>query len=1319
MVSLALVVLLAFKRVPWSVGDQRESHLLPHWGLKSMDGARTPALAPGLQISRSAHGSAGTGDIKGPRQLPATDGGGAARVAEAERTPAALFIDEILSSMPPSMLELVGGILVNVGQERAQLPSDTAAAAGCMLLYGMYADEAVVFVAALTPERSAAFLAALARRVRREASQAAAAGSDYQVTSPFAAPSQGLDRTRSAAQDLAEAGNDIQIGELDPGTIFREATRTLVEARLRLPLGSGAALSYRPSLPAAMSYSGSGPVPHAPQGTSPSAHGAHGAPAHASGASIFSNVPQGGLPQSPSPLKHQHQGATAVQTASSGSTDVLDISTGVGQAVQCLGSSAAVGGATHGASPLGPIRPVPYDLDKGPTPSGLDSNSSLRPRSAVPVHVPIMPGHVPEGCYAAGPMASLDALVSAALNDAEKESDEGVFATARAASIKHAALVESATERLLHLDPEGAAAASFRFIMDTLFTPEACDAGASSTGFIEAWVTYAGGPQYVPIAKYAEACIVYAQALPQEDFLHVTGAYLAAVPGVVAQRLHQHTTSRTGLSRSRGGRGRGVDAFQSLGLTCTDPTCIGCGDDDGPAAAQAVAEASLRAQAADLAERRALVAQQNALLEQREQEQRARQHQLNFDTHRMYSGGSPATSAPTGSGAGGPRGVAMPHAHAPLAPGLTVPMAPAAGGVPGKASAYAHKAPIGAGTAAPPAGGIPAGAGTGGGGVGSGFVMPPPLMPPPLPYTAATSLGMLPPTLPVATPMCTPPSGASGVVSASPGMHASGEADPAFHVSPSSRSGAGPTEPLAAFASIRAGTPVDAVSLKTPILTADKLVRLINVAEDDYDTWFSNYNACVKLLDQGFVQFRQTRVDRATGMDATRDVFRAAFELSDKLSDPFRRVHKQIGTDPNTAERDCLTMLKAINKHAIPRRANAINMDLQKRTFRIGEESITAYLREVTTMAMGHFSESVAREHFMMQVELALDTAQKQDTFDISLINDARDEVIERDSELPGDLEALYDALIGKSNLKAIWTSKSGMPPKKARVNLADPVGPESAPPSPDAAVTAAAAMAQLHCSEATSKLDALVQQLAGLQTSLPAQVAARQLAALSTALPDSLASRQAATASMAQPVGPSTEQSALTSLAAQLQTAIAAFGDASQGAGGQQGGGWQGGGKPWRGGGKPWQGEQGKGKGKPWAPRSPRVLWNMPAIIATGLIWPASTPISWDNAERRGCADGTDDGLFGCKCPFCGSGRTSEMTIEAFRASNGGLGPGSGPNRVPCPPEVSLVHRSLECGIGGRRIERFLYESPQYKDHPAFQAMTPEQLAAFKADGG
>jgi hypothetical protein len=76
-------------------------------------------------------------------------------------------------------------------------------------------------------------------------------------------------------------------------------------------------------------------------------------------------------------------------------------------------------------------------------------------------------------------------------------------------------------------------------------------------------------------------------------------------------------------------------------------------------------------------------------------------------------------------------------------------------------------------------------------------------------------------------------------------------------------------------------------------------------------------------------------------------------------------------------------------------------------------------------------------------------------------------------------------------------------------------------------------------------------------------------------------------------------------------------------------------------------------------------------------------------------------------------------MTMAEFKAANGGKGPGSGLGKAPCPPQVSLVHRALECGIASRKVERFLTENPEHVDTEPFRPMTEEQLTAFKLIGG
>jgi hypothetical protein len=319
------------------------------------------------------------------------------------------------------------------------------------------------------------------------------------------------------------------------------------------------------------------------------------------------------------------------------------------------------------------------------------------------------------------------------------------------------------------------------------------------------------------------------------------------------------------------------------------------------------------------------------------------------------------------------------------------------------------------------------------------------------------------------------------------------------------------------------------------------------------------------------------------------------------------------------------------------------------------------------------------RRFFMVKLEEALDAAEATDSFELREINDVRDNLLELEGELPDDLDELHDVLIKRSSLRSIWVPKNG-PAKRVRglSNAGVPAG------GGDANRTAETNLADA--------LAAINTRLANLQTSSPTLPPPGQP-------PPSPPSQGVPPP---PPVGASTN-AALASLASTLQTAITAFGDGSAWSGGK------GGGKGGGGGGK------GGGKGG----YQPRVLWNLPAIIATGLIWPSDTPITWDNPDRRGRIDGVDDGLFGLACPFCGNGRRTEMTHAAFRLANDGKGPGSGWNKAPCPPDLSLVHRALECGIAGHRITRFLGEHPEHVDTEPFRPMTEEQLAAFKARSG
>ena len=501
---------------------------------------------------------------------------------------------------------------------------------------------------------------------------------------------------------------------------------------------------------------------------------------------------------------------------------------------------------------------------------------------------------------------------------------------------------------------------------------------------------------------------------------------------------------------------------------------------------------------------------------------------------------------------------------------------------------------------------------------------------------------------------------------------------PLFHTDVVGGGLKGPTEKLGSFDSIREGTPVDPISLKRELLlTVKKVTALVDVAEADYDTWLSNRNQFIKLLDQGFVQLRQLRSTRATAMDAVRDVLKEACGDASKLRGMWRRVSRALGSSPSSAERDILTLLHEIDTWALPARKNVVEMDIIKRTFRIGEESVCDYLREITTMGSGRQSAEWLRHHFMVQLETKVDA--HADEYDRVFIADVRDKILEVQDDLPDDLNELFRALRQTSSFREVWPALgggSGSQSKRARSHLGDASAPSQGATEATGAAESAVAAA----------FAALSQQLSSLQLS-PTQAA-------STPPPPPVHAPPAGDASAAS------TNAALASLSATLQSAIAAFGDAGKGDRG-------------------WRYGQ-KGKGVRTGPGGfPKTLFNLPAIIATGLIWPASTVLTWDNPERIGCADGVNDGLFGIKCPFCGHERRTEMTMAAFKEANGGKGPGSGPNRVPCPLDVALLHRALECGRAELTVHRYLQEHPEHKDHEAFQPMTAEQLAAFKARGG
>ena len=1120
------------------------------------------------------------------------------------------FIDALLDSAPKPILELASGIMGDISNSRALLPTDVAAAVGCVLVYYMERTETVAFLQSLDDPQSERFMVALALRTHADVRQldmqqgrAVLPGTSARLTPPG-------ERRLGAAQDLEKTTLGISNGEIATERVLTEAAIAMTEAATRFASKAGSNLYS----PLAQPFMTTAPATR----SSPLCTSSEEVPARAAIAAEGANARADDFTNERAPV---YSATLPAAYYSSRNTPLL--SAAFATTPLCTSSEERV--AIAAAALASEIRPTIYNLNTTGT-NIVHRNSSSPSFDHGHSHTELAPPGKPAVSSASPPTSpAMDRLIQHAVGTAcdEREAHTGAHGAVRAAgdlAALHTTLCESAIEELLHLDPNGLAAEAFRRMMHDLLNTEIMQQYQINFGdYIASWVRCMCEAQHVPALTFAGLCTAMVLEL---QITQLQSSALGGVPVMVMQRIDHHAAQRD--ARSRGGKGRGAASaafgFASLGNACADPVCeAGCGESPREIAA--------RLQHAAVEAQRDILRRKREELEQQEQAQRQQVQEMNFALHHSYTSGASYPALHSGSGStelSGPRPTKKTLFELPES------------------------------------------------------VTPPPVPPvPPVPPLPP----VMPPLPPLGTPAPVTPSGAAAPVIALASalvLPPPVEDAPLFHTPTVGGGRQGPTETLTPYAVIRDSTPVDKISLKAPIMTVDKLSALIDLGADDYDGWLSNRNALIKLLCRGYVQSR-ARLDRITAMDATRDSFKEAFSSAPKMNALWRRTHKKIGTDPSTAEADCLSMIFAIDKHCIPVRANAIEMTINRRTFKIGEESIVEYLRDVTTMALGHMPIASIRRFFMVKLEEALDAAEATDSFELREINDVRDNLLELEGELPDDLDELHDVLIKRSSLRSIWVAKNG-PAKRVR-GIANPA-------LPSRGAEDASRMAETNLADALAAINA---RLANLQTGSPTLPPPGQ--------PPPSPPPQGVPAP--PPVGgmPSAN-AALASLASTLQTAITAFGDASGGSGKGKGGG----------------GGGGKGGGKGGYQR---VLWNLPAIIATNLIWPADTPITWDNAERRGRPDGVDDGLFGIACPFCGNGRRTEMTQADFRAANGGKGPGSGWNKAPCPSDVSLVHRALECGIASRRIERFLSEHPEHKDTEPFRPMTEEQLATFKAIGG
>ena len=1214
----------------YSLQRIRLPHFLPHWGSAMSGHPDKPSSS--LPASQKQESSGTQGSAVRRQSLAAdSDGHHFARGRGSMDESRAEFSALMLSIAPQSILDRAAQVVDGLVSRRTLMTADLALSVGCVLVYAMDVDSAIDFMASLNAETAERFVVALAHRVRSEVSRSAAAEGECLLPSPRASKCTPSERIGCAGGDLEHMTNELAMGDIeDVDRIFTTACEAVTTARNRFAACRAVYSPFQPSMAST------------PSGTGPGV--ASAAAIALKGAASFNKhtIEPVGL--------HQHTESTPrAQPASAGNAHAAHSQ--VPPAIAALNAMlqpVAAPGAALGEGPEASCT--------RPAPNAVVGESSLPATGAAAFAAPGLQ------------FDELDALINQALGSAlEAQPDVVNEAAEQQADMRlnqeyalHKTHFESALADLIHLDPEQNAAAAFAEMMCSLMTSDNFGQGISFLAYMDSWVACMRSEQHVLPHEFATICVDMFKALKPAE---CTSALVGEVPRLVARRVTQHAEARL---RSRGSGGRRGAASSSaasfLGAACSDPTC--CPE-----------QSASRALEAAVSEQRMLIARERAALEQREQSLRQQQHEANFESGVIAARCFPC--APPGS--------TSPSARAQQA----MPASPfVAGGVTtadarfDELAAAIHGATAAANAAAAAANAVIAGSPPSAGGGGppgppgsnnhsdGGGLPDPPDLPGPGDGPPRGS-PELPPSMGRAVYPGTPTSMPASL------LRASGEQAPLFHTEEVGGGRSGPTESLAAFVSIRDGTPVDTVALKAPLMTAQRLTGLMDVLEGDYDAWLSNRNAFIKLLDQGFVQARQIRIDRSTAMDAVRDVLKEAFAASGNMRALWRRVHKKLGTNPNTAETDCLLMLHEVDKHCIPIRRNAIKMDITQRSFRIGEESVTSYLRELYTMGLGHFTPAWLREHFMVQIETALNLAEKEGSFDISLINAARDEVIEKDQDLPKDLEELYDRLHKISSLRSIWASRSGVvggasggARKSARTFAGQGAQVSFEPPEPPSDSTAIA-----------TALASLTRGIEGLH-----------------------AKSQASPPPPQQPSSapPSPENATLAALAASLQTAVAAnlFG--------------KGGGKGWDGG----KGRGGDGRGGGRA-RYQRMQYDLPAIIATGLIWPSSTVLTWDNAERKGCSDGTDDGLFGLKCPFCGHMRSVEMTFAAFKEANGGRGPGSRPGQVPCPTETVLVHRALECGIAARKVQDFLADHPEHARDEAFQPMTEERLAAFKRAGG
>ena len=171
----------------------------------------------------------------------------------------ATFAATLLDLAPQSTVDRASVILAAVGSRRSLLSLDTAAAAGCLVVYNMAEYDVVELLSSLDEAGVEQLLVALATRARSEVLRNTAGGEPV-LPSPSAVSASNAECLSTANVDLERVANDLAMGELDADATFSSAVTAIQSARARSANAAGSTSSYSPlpSVPITPLIAGSG-----------------------------------------------------------------------------------------------------------------------------------------------------------------------------------------------------------------------------------------------------------------------------------------------------------------------------------------------------------------------------------------------------------------------------------------------------------------------------------------------------------------------------------------------------------------------------------------------------------------------------------------------------------------------------------------------------------------------------------------------------------------------------------------------------------------------------------------------------------------------------------------------------------------------------------------------------------------------------------------------------------------------------------------------------------------------------------------------------